>query len=150
MKGKLQTKRKKHGIVKTGIALMMCFSAASVHAQESKTVDVSQKSYEELSEMSLEDLLNIPITVASKKAEKIYDAPAVITLLKREEIDRFGGISLKDLLDRVPSLNAVTGSWTDRNAIASRGDMVKSTSSHVLILINGRPTREIVEGGIVS
>jgi len=151
MKGKLQRRRKKHGFVKSGIALAMCLCASSIYAQDlSKESDASQKSFEELSEMSLEELLNVPITVASKKAEKISDAPGVISVLTREDIDRFGGISLKDLLDRVPSLNAVSGSWTDRNAIASRGDMVKSTSSHVLILINGRPTREIVEGGIVS
>jgi outer membrane receptor for ferrienterochelin and colicins len=109
-----------------------------------------QVAADSLYDLSLEQLMNLDITVASKKAEKISDAPGVISVLTREDIERFGGISLKDLLDRVPSLNAVAGSWTDRNAVASRGDMVKSTSSHVLILINGRPTREIVEGGIIS
>jgi outer membrane receptor for ferrienterochelin and colicin len=121
--------------------VQICYSG---YAQE------GQISVDSLYSLSLEELMNIDITVASKKAEKIADAPGVISVLTREDIERFGGISLKDLLERVPSLTTLSGSFTDRNAVASRGDMVKSTSSHVLILINGRPTREIGEGGIVS
>jgi outer membrane receptor for ferrienterochelin and colicins len=109
-----------------------------------------QISTDSLYSLSLEELMNIDITVASKKSEKLSDAPGVISVLTREDIDRFGGISLRDILERVPSLSPASGFWTDRNAIASRGDMVKFNSSHVLILIDGRPTREIVEGGIVS
>src|SRR5688572_16174033 len=106
--------------------MQVCYSG---YAQE------GQISMDSLYSLSLEELMNIDITVASKKAEKISDAPGVISVLTREDIDRFGGISLKDLLERVPSLTTLSGSFTDRNAVASRGDMVKSTSSHVLILI---------------
>jgi outer membrane receptor for ferrienterochelin and colicins len=110
----------------------------------------AQSDVDSLYNLSLEQLMNMDITVASKKAEKVSDAPGVISVLTREDIERFGGISLKDLLERVPSLSTLSASFTDRNAVASRGDMVKSTSSHVLILINGRPTREVQEGGIVT
>ena len=39
---------------------------------------------------------------------------------------------------------------TDRSVIASRGDQVMPSSSHILFLINGRPVREVLEGGIKS
>ena len=110
----------------------------------------AQEVEDDFLDLSLEDLMNIEVTVASKTEERISDAPGVISVVTKEELARFGGMSLKDVLERVPSLTTLTGSFTDRNALASRGDMVKSTSSHVLILIDGRPTREIVEGGIIS
>lgn len=125
--------------------LLLCLLAQMCYSGYAQDISIDS-----LYEMSLEELMNIDITVASKKAEKLSDAPGVISVLTREDIDRFGGISLKDILERVPSLTPTSGYWTDRNAIASRGDMAKFTSSHVLILIDGRPTREIVEGGIVS
>jgi outer membrane receptor protein involved in Fe transport len=34
--------------------------------------------------------------------------------------------------------------------VASRGDQTKINGGHVLMLINGRPTREVLEGGLVS
>src|SRR6185503_8562129 len=37
-----------------------------------------------------------------------------------------------------------------RSMIAARGDQTKINGGHVLFLINGRPTREVLEGGLVS
>ena len=34
--------------------------------------------------------------------------------------------------------------------VASRGDQTAINSGHILYLINGRPTREVMEGGIAS
>lgn len=103
---------------------------------------------EDLLSMSLDDLLNMEVTTASKSAEKLSDAPGVITVVTKDELQRFGGTTLKDILERVPSLIGSTAYFTDRSTIAVRGDQIKINAGHNLILINGRPTREIVEGGI--
>ncbi|MBN2028913.1 TonB-dependent receptor [bacterium] len=105
---------------------------------------------EDLMEMSLEDLLNMEVTTVSKFAEKLFNAPGVITVVTKDELDRFGGTTLKDILERIPSLTASTVYMTDRSTIAPRGDQVMPSSSHVLLLINGRPVRESLEGGIKS
>jgi outer membrane receptor for ferrienterochelin and colicins len=105
---------------------------------------------EELITMSLEDLLNMEVITVSKSAEKLSDAPGVISVITKQEMVMFGGTTLKDVLERVPSLIGSTVYMTDRSTIAPRGDQVLASSSHVLVLINGRPVRESLEGGIKS
>jgi outer membrane receptor protein involved in Fe transport len=101
-------------------------------------------------DMSLEDLVNVKITIASKSEEKISDAPGVISVITQDQLKRFGGTTLGDVLKRVPSFLGTTVYFTDRSVIASRGDQVMPSSSHILLLINGRPIREVLEGGIKS
>jgi outer membrane receptor for ferrienterochelin and colicins len=101
-------------------------------------------------DMSLENLVNIKITVASKSEESISDAPGVVSVITQDQLKRFGGTTLGDVLKRVPSLLGTTVYFTDRSVIASRGDQVMPSSSHILLLLNGRPIREILEGGIKS
>lgn len=112
----------------------------SVYAQEDQ----------KLSELSLEDLLNMDVTTASKSEEKQSDAPGILSVLSKDELNRFGGTTLRDILERVPGLTGSTNYMTDRSVISSRGDQIPTTSNHVLLLINGRPVREMLEGGITS
>ena len=106
--------------------------------------------FDELLELSLEELLDTEVTTASKGAEKLSDAPGMITVVTKDEIRRFGGNTLKDILNRVPSLTTSTTYFPDRTTIAARGDQVRIDSGHVLILIDGRPTREVLQGGVAS
>jgi len=101
-------------------------------------------------EMSIEELLEIEISVASKKPEPQFEAPGVISVITKDELERFGGTTLKDILERVPSLIGSTVYMTDRSMIAVRGDQVTHSGNHVLLLLNGRPVREVLEGGIKS
>ncbi len=114
---------------------------------KAQVVDLEASS---LMELSLEDLMNIEVTVASKKAEKLSDAAGVVSVVTMDEIERFGGITLRDILERVPSLIGFKGAFTEGYGLASRGDLAKPTSSHILLLINGRPVREVQEGGVNS
>ncbi len=111
-----------------------------------KMSDIGEVSFE----LSLEELLNMNVVTASKKAEKQSDAPGIISVLTKDDLDRFGGTTLKDILERVPGLISSTTGYTNRTVITVRGDQVKQNSSHVLILLNGRPMREIQEGGCSS
>ena len=95
--------------------------------------------------------MNVKVTTASKVAEKISDAPGILSVVTKDELARFGGTTLADILDRVPGLNIVSGYLFDRTMVAFPGDLQQaSTSRHVLLLINGRPVREVQEGGIKS
>lgn len=104
----------------------------------------------DLMEMNLDDLLNMQVTTTSKKAEKISDAPGVISVVTRDEMERFGARTLKDVLLRIPSFALTTIYMTDRSSIAARGDQLNAAACHTLLLINGRPVREAEEGGIKS
>lgn len=99
----------------------------------------------------IENSVDIAIAaIASKKEEKIIEAPGVVSVITQDEIKRFGGTTLSDVLKRVPSFIGCTIYMTDRSVIASRGDQIGSSSSHILLLLNGRPMREVLEGGIKS
>lgn len=109
-----------------------------------------EQATDDLFSLSLEDLLNVEVSTASKSDEKQSDAPGVLSVLSKEDLDRFGGTTLRDILERVPGLIASGANYTNRTTIAPRGDQIKQNSSHVLFLINGRPIRETQEGGVSS
>src|SRR5581483_9619971 len=103
-----------------------------------------------LASLELETLLNMEVTTASKFPQKLADAPGVISVVTKDELRRFGGITLGEILERVPGLQRASAYFTDRSLIAARGDQTKIDGGHILILVDGRPAREILEGGLVS
>jgi outer membrane receptor protein involved in Fe transport len=100
--------------------------------------------------MDLDSLSNTKVTTASKFSEKLSDAPSVISVVSQDEIARFGGITLAEILNRVSGLNLSSGFFQDRSTVAIGGDQSRVDSGHVLFLINGRPIREVLEGGVSS
>lgn len=118
----------------------------TVLCQEEQTSGKSD--INDLSKMNLNDLLNIEVTTASKKAEKTTDAPGIITTISKEEIKYFGATSLTDILERVPSVQPFFSHLFGSNATIFRGDLRTLYNNHVLILFDGRPVREGVGGGL--
>ncbi|HBF87966.1 MAG TPA: hypothetical protein DDX39_04915 [Bacteroidales bacterium] len=55
-------------------------------------------------DMSLEELMNIEITVASKKALTLRESPGIITIITEEEIQNSGARDLVDVLRLVPGI----------------------------------------------
>ena len=100
--------------------------------------------------MDLESLSNTKVITASKFAEKLSDAPSVMTVVSKDELERFGGMTLSQILNRVAGLNISSGFFQDRSTIAVEGDQTRVDSGHILFLINGRPVREVMEGGVSS
>ncbi len=101
---------------------------------------------EDLFEMDIEELLNVDISIASKKSEPINEAPSIVVVVPREEIEVYGDRNLHQLLQRQPSVyTRDIYPYTD-NVTGFRGDMAMVTDSHTLILFNGRPIRESCQG----
>jgi outer membrane receptor protein involved in Fe transport len=94
-----------------------------------------------------ESPLEIKVVTASKFAESISDAPGVMSVISHDELQRWGGVTLAEILDRVPGLNLTSAYFTDRSIVAARGDQTKVNGGHVLFLINGRPTRRFSKAG---
>ncbi|MGE5671166.1 MAG: TonB-dependent receptor plug domain-containing protein, partial [Fibrobacterota bacterium] len=122
---------------------LLSFTFLAVFSYETDTTSA-------LKELSLAELFNMQVTTTSKQAEKLSDAPGVISVITNDEMERFGARTLKDVLLRVPSLAPVTIYMTDRSSVAARGDQLNAAACHILLLINGRPVREAEEGGIKS
>jgi outer membrane receptor for ferrienterochelin and colicins len=115
--------------------------------QKSAPTDAPAK---DLYSLDLQSLVNMKVTTASKFSQRLSDAPGVMSVVTRDELNRFGGMTLGEILDRVPGLSMTTASFTDRNMVAARGDQTKTNGGHILFLINGRPSREVLEGGIIT
>jgi outer membrane receptor protein involved in Fe transport len=100
--------------------------------------------------MDLEQLMNLKVTTASLFTDRLSEAPGIMSVVTGDELRRFGGLTLGEVLDRVPGLTQSSQYFTDRSLIAADGDQTKTSGAHILFLINGRPTREVMEGGIIS
>ncbi|PCJ29947.1 MAG: hypothetical protein COA99_18940 [Moraxellaceae bacterium] len=102
-------------------------------------------SVEELLTYSVQKLLTV--TVASKREESVYDAPAVLSLTSDKEIALFNDRNLRQTLNRMPGV--YTGGsfhlWP-QNTASVRGDF-QYQNNRTLVLINGRPARESHDGG---
>jgi len=104
----------------------------------------------DLASMDLEQLMDLKVTTASLFSDKLSEAPGIMSVVTSDELRRFGGLTLGEILDRVPGLTQSSQYFTDRSLVAADGDQTKTSGAHILFLINGRPTREVMEGGIIS
>ncbi|MDX1953729.1 MAG: TonB-dependent receptor [Verrucomicrobiota bacterium] len=87
-------------------------------------------------ELDLEKLAEVEVTSVSKKAQKLSDAAAAISVLSNEDIRRSGATSIPEALRLVPGLNVaqVDGqTW----AISSRG-FNSQFANKLLVMIDGR------------
>jgi len=96
--------------------------------------------------MDLESLLDTTVSTASKFTEKLSDTAAVVTVVTQDELQRFGGTTLFEVLQRVAGTNVASDFLADTRMIGMRGDV--TSPGHILFLINGRPVREVMEGGV--
>ena len=90
----------------------------------------------DLASLSLEDLMNVEVTSVSKHKQKIAEAPAAVTVISQEDIERSGLQSIPELLRLVPGTDVAridASQW----AISSRGfnDLF---GNKLLVLMDGR------------
>jgi iron complex outermembrane receptor protein len=89
-----------------------------------------------LTELSLEELINIEITSVSKKSEKLGVAAAAIFVITAEDIRRSGVTSIPEALRLAPNLQ-VARVDSSQYAISARG-FNSTTANKLLVLIDGR------------
>ena len=122
------------------LIFLILFSTGALYAQEDETVEVY--------DLSLEQLMQMEVVSASKTEEGINDAPGVISTIGAEEIRRLGGTNLAEVLERSAGVYITGTYYMPDNYISLRGDASSHYNRHVLILINGRPVRETLFGGV--
>ncbi len=98
--------------------------------------------------LSLEDLINIKVVTASKSSEHESSAPAVMSIVTRDDIESYGANNLHDILRRVAGVNPASGAVLRDNLVSIRGQHSGTIDRRVLILINGRPYRDGHTGGV--
>ncbi|OFX19069.1 MAG: hypothetical protein A2041_00765 [Bacteroidetes bacterium GWA2_31_9b] len=113
---------------------ILLFAIINANAQEEKIVA------DDLLELSLEELLNIPVTVSSKKALSLRESPGIISVITEDEIQNSGARDLIDVLRLVPGIEfgtdvqGVTG-------ISMRGNWAHE--GKVLLMLDGQEQNEL-------
>ncbi len=100
-----------------------------------------------LYDLSLDELLNIEVSVASKENEKLIDAAGIVSILTNKEIEVYGALNLGELLNRITSIYLIQGGILPYNVASIRGQQNGVFDNHILILLNGRPLRDASSGG---
>lgn len=128
------------------LTTLLCNSTAG--AGSATEAGVEDGAAVDLMDMSLEDLLNVEITTASKYAQKIADAPAAVTVITKDQIYKYGYRTLTQALASVPGFYLTN----DRGYtyLGVRGLSIPTDYNiRVLILLDGTPMNDKYYGTFV-
>ena len=138
---------RKHRLLKRGMSvrfllLFLLFSPVLSFFPDAGT---AQEKLEDVNELSLDELLDIPISTAAKYEQTAREAPSSVTVITAEDIECYGYKTLAD------AFNSVRGFYIsdDRNYsyLGVRGfSRPADYNNRVLVLINGRPMNEHIWG----
>ena len=91
---------------------------------------------DDLTHMSLEDLMNVEVTSVSKKKQSISEAPAAVTVISQDDISRSGFSTIPDLLRLAPGVDvARVNSYS--YAVGVRG-LNSQFNNNLLVMQDGR------------
>ncbi len=98
--------------------------------------------------LSLEELFDIEITIASKTQETTANAPSAATVITRDQIERMGVSNLQELLNFVPGFQSTRDIRNGQVAATqARGRSKADISNDVLVLIDGQRINTSHDGG---
>jgi iron complex outermembrane recepter protein len=134
--------------------LVMCQTAWGLSSSASPNFAVVQASDSsqpqtppaDLTNASIEDLMNMEVTSVSKKEQKISRTPAAVFVITGEDIRHSGATNIPDVLRMVPGLDVAqinANTW----AIAARG-LNGEFSNELLVLLDGRNVYTPTFGGV--
>ncbi len=98
------------------------------------------------SDPSLEELLKTDITSVSKKEKQLFDTPAAVFVVTREELRTSGARNVPDALRLVPGMEVAqinSSMW----AVGIRG-FEERFSNKILVMIDGRSLYSPIFGGV--
>src|ERR1700709_605566 len=125
--------------IRIALLLAIGLSASIVdRAQDGAPIDLTQ--------MNLEDLMNVKVTSVSKREQKLSRTAAAVFVITQEDIRRSGATNIPDLLRMAPGVDV---EQIDANAwaISVRG-FNSRYANKVLVLIDGRTVYSPVFSGV--
>src|SRR5690349_12164636 len=101
----------------------------------------------DLTEYSLEQLMNLTVVSVSAKEQKLSKTPAAVYVITAEDIRRSGANNIPDLLRLAPGVH---GEQIDANAwaVSIRG-FADRNANKVLVLVDGRSVYNPVFSGVM-
>ncbi len=97
-------------------------------------------------DMSLEELMNVQVTSASKKPQQLSDVAAAVFVISHEDIKRSGATSIPEALRMAPGLE-VSRIDASKWAVSARGFNGRFANK-LLVLIDGRSVYTLAFSGV--
>jgi iron complex outermembrane recepter protein len=110
------------------------------------TSSPAQQSTQDLTNISIENLMNIEVTSVSRKEQKLSRTASAVFVISQEDIRQSGATNIPDLLRMVPGMDVAqinASTW----AISARG-MNGQFSSDLLVMLDGRNVYTPSFGGV--
>src|SRR5579863_4835071 len=126
-------------VVRAGALLALSLTLANPAPAQTSTPG-------DLTELSLEDLMNVQVTSVSKREQTLSKAGAGIYVINQEDIRRSGAANIPDLLRMVPGIHVAqinSHTW----AISIRG-FTDKYGDKVLVMIDGRSVYSPLSSGV--
>jgi len=107
----------------------------------------AQNPTNDLTTVSMEDLMDLQVYTASRKMEKILDTAAAISVITQDDIRRSGATSIPELLRMVPGVyvQKIDANTWDVSARAFTGSIF---ANKLLVMIDGRSVYSPLYGGV--
>ena len=116
--------------------LLLLFSTPFVHGED----------FSDFAELDLEDLLNTTVITASKREQKLSEAPNAIYVITAEDIKHSGAVDVPDLLRMVPGIDVVNV-YGNSYGVSGRG-FNERFAQRMLFVIDGRSIYTTFFGGV--
>ena len=91
----------------------------------------------DLLEMSLEELLQVKVTTATRTEEKVTEVPASVVIITRRKIEKYGYRTLTEILENVPGLYGINQYYREGTAFGIRGFWSGWTNKQIVVLVDG-------------
>ncbi len=130
------------GLFRSSFRSAVCFAALTAMAPPVW----SQQNAADLTNQSIEDLMNVEVSTVSKTDQKLSRTGSAVFVISSEDIRRSGATNIPDLLRMVPGVEVAqidANSW----AISVRGFNAE-VSNDLLVLVDGRKVSNTVSGGV--
>ena len=99
----------------------------------------AQQETDELWDLSLEELMDIPVVSASKKSQKMSEAPAIIDIISENDLKNGGFRSVGEALQTVPGFFVLTDHVTHNAGVRGINGGRQASSRIIKVLIDGHP-----------
>lgn len=115
-----------------GLMLVQAFAACA---------DVDDK-LDHLLSLSLEELVDMKVTISTDTKQSIAKAPAVVSVITAQDIKATGAINLVDVLENVPGVYIRASQFANRPLVHIRG----ANATQTLLMVNGVSMKDLVWG----
>ncbi len=93
----------------------------------------------EYADMSLEELLNVEITTASRQPQRVSQAPSIVRVITAEQIRRRGCESVGEALQAVPGIHLIDDHLSYNLGVRGINGGMRGWSRVVKVMIDGQP-----------